>query len=409
LSKFHFGKTISKEKFMPVLVRYCLTAVWPIFLLATGATLFVLNLLFYLREFLDYLLVHHAGIINSFLLLLYIQPSFLNLAMPISFLVAIVIVYGRLSADREVVAVESAGFPISVLIWPMIVVGVLFSVFLIFFWDIAMPWGNTSFLKLQYKILNEKSSIILRERSFIKDFNGYILYVGEKDEKTDILKNVTVQLLDDRGFPYRLIIAKTGKMLQNPNNYHVMMDLTDGVMQQIGSSKNEKLEEFFQMSFQACSLDLSSHILKGGPVDFSDPRNISIKELAGRIAEQKKQSKDTHYYEVEFYKKFSMPFSALAFVFLGIPLALLAKAGSFTGPFWAVALVFVYWLFDLFGEYGPLGIVTPFWAMWLPDILFITVGVILIYWLNHKHEFSGSLLTKLKTVFSKKKLELVIK
>jgi lipopolysaccharide export system permease protein len=376
---------------------------------ATGTTLFVFNLLFYLKEFLDYLLVHHAGVINSFLLLLYIQPGFLILSLPIGFLVSIMIVYGRLSADREIIAVESAGFPVSVLVWPVIVVGVLFSFFLVFFWDISLPWGNTSFLKLQYKILNEKSSIILRERSFIKDFDGYVLYIGEKDEKTDILKNVTIQLLDDRGYPYRVIVSKTGKMQQNPKNYHVIMDLTDGVMQQIGTFKKENLDEFFQMGFKVCSLDLSANRLKGGPVDFSDPRNISIKELANEIAEQKKQKKDTHYYEVEFYKKFSMPFSALAFVFIGIPLALLARAGSFTGPFLAVVLVFVYWLFDLLGENGPMGVTAPFWAMWLPDIIFMVIGGILIYWLNHKHDFNRSLMHLVKITFLKKKQKFVNK
>jgi lipopolysaccharide export system permease protein len=386
---------------MPVLVRYCLTAIWPPFLVATGTSLFVLNLLFYLRDFLNYLLVFHAGIINSFLLLLYIQPGFLILSLPIGFLVSIMIVYGRLSADREVIAVESAGFPISVLIWPVIAVGILFSFFLIFFWDITLPWGNVSFLKLNYKIANEKSSIILKQRSFIKDFDGYVLYVGEKDENNDILKNVTVQLLDDKGYPYRVIIARTGKMVQDPKNYHVIMKLTDGVMQQIGSFKNENMDEFFQMGFHTCSLDLSAHRLKGGPGFFGDPRNISIKELAEQIAEQKQQKKDTHYYEVEFYKKFSMPLSALAFAFIGIPLALLTRAGSFAGPIFAVALVFLYWIFDLLGESGA-GITNPFWAMWLPDIFFITVGVILIYRLNHRQDFIGSLIWKIETIFIKK-------
>lgn len=387
---------------MPVLVRYCLSAMWPPFVVSTGTSLFVLNLLFYLRDFLNYLLVFHAGIVNSFLLLLYIQPGFLILSLPIGFLVAIMVVYGRLSSDREVIAVESAGFPVSVLIWPTITAGILFSFFLIFFWDITLPWGNVSFLKLNYKIINEKSSIVLRQRSFIKDYDGYVLYVGEKDENNDILKSVTVQLLDDKGYPYRVIVAKTGRMTQNPKNYHVMMNLTDGVMQQIGSLKNQNMDEFFQMGFHTCSLDLSAHKMKGGPGFFGDPRNISIRELVNQIAEQKQQKKDTHYYEVEFYKKFSMPFSALAFVFIGIPLALLARAGSFTGPIFAVALVFIYWIFDLLGESGA-GITNPFFAMWLPDIFFITIGAVLIYRLNHKHDLSVSLLGKIKTVFLKKK------
>ena len=133
---------------MPVLVRYCLTSIMPPFVVATGTSLFVLNLLFYLRDFLNYLLVFHAGIINSFLLLLYIQPGFLILSLPIGFLVSIMIVYGRLSADREVIAVESAGFPISVLIWPVIAAGILFS----FFFNFLLGYHLTLGKRLLFKI-----------------------------------------------------------------------------------------------------------------------------------------------------------------------------------------------------------------------------------------------------------------
>lgn len=381
---------------MPVLVRYCIMAIWSPFFLSTGATTFILNLLFFLNEFLEYVFRYKAGFVNSFLLLLYIQPGFLILAVPIGFLTAIMVVYGRMSADREVVAVESCGFSIWVLVWPMICVSVLMSLFLVLFWDVSLPWGNTSFLKLQYKIISERSTVVIRERTFIKDFDGYVLYVREKDEKNDLMKNIMVQQLDEKGYPYRLILAKEGTMRQDPDNFHVLLDLNSGVMQQIGTKKSQKTNEFFQMQFKTCQLDLSANRLKSGPIDLRSPRNISIKELAIQIAEEKRQNRDTRYYEVEFYKKFSMPFSALAFAFIGIPLSLMGRTGSFTGPFFAVVLVFIYWLFDVFGENSsPMGGISPFWAMWLPNIVLTFTGFVLVYWLNHKHDFWKNLLQKI--------------
>ncbi|HTC21834.1 MAG TPA: LptF/LptG family permease, partial [bacterium] len=171
---------------MPVLIRYYLMALWPPFMVAVGCWLFFLNLLFFLNEFLNYLFVYQAGILNSFRLLLYFQPSLLVLAVPIGFLTALLMVYGRLSADREVVAVESCGFSPSILIWPMIIVSFLMSLFLVFFMDKILPWGNISFLKLEYQIATERTAIVVRERMFIKDFDGYILFVKEKDDKRDI-------------------------------------------------------------------------------------------------------------------------------------------------------------------------------------------------------------------------------
>lgn len=374
---------------MPVLVRYCLTAIWPPFFLATGCWVFILNLLFYLIPFLSYLLEYQAGIGNSFLLLLYIQPGFLVLAIPIGFLTALLVVYGRLSADGEIMAVESCGFSLWVLVWPMIGVSLLFSIFLVIFMDTLLPWGNISFLKLDYKIKTERTAIFVKERVFMNGFEGYVLYADQKDDKTDDLKNMMVYVLNDRGNPYRVIYASRGRIHQDPHNFHVLLDMGEGVMQQMGAKKSEmNLEEFFQMKFKSCLLDLSVNHLHNGPIDFRDPRNISMKELALRIKQKKIEKQDTRYDESEFHKKFSIPFSALAFAFIGIPLGLFARTGSFAGPFLAVVLVVIYELFIMFGEAGgPMGVISPFEAMWLPNVVLMVLGSILIYALNHKHDF----------------------
>jgi lipopolysaccharide export system permease protein len=373
-------------------------ALWPLFFVAVGCWLFFLNLLFFLNEFLNYLFVYQAGILNSFRLLLYFQPSLLVLAVPIGFLTALLMVYGRLSADREVVAVESCGFSPSILIWPMITVSFLMSLFLIFFMDTILPWGNISFLKLEYQIATERTAIVVRERMFIEDFDGYILYVKEKDDKKDILKDVTVWFLNDEQLPYRLIHAREGTLRQNKDNFHVMLDLSEGIMQQLGGQKKETKKEFYQMQFKNCDLDLSANKLKNGPGEFRDARNISIKELALRIDEEKKAHVDTRYDEIEYYKKFSIPFSALAFAFIGVPLGLVFRTGSIAGPFLAIILVAVYDCFIIFGQNGgPMGFISPFLGAWLPDFVLTILGWVMIYWLNHRLDFWRNIFSKKNT------------
>lgn len=374
---------------MPLLFRYCLKALWPPFFVATGVVLFLLNLLFYLLTFLQYLLHFHAGVVNSFLLLVYIQPGFIVLAIPIGFLVALLVVFGRLSADGEVIAMESCGFSIKVLVWPMVGVALLLSLFLVAFMDTFLPWGNTSFLKLDYRVKRERLSVVIKERVFINDFEGYLLYVDQKDEKDNLLKGVKLQALDDKQYPYRTIYAKEGQFRQDPSNFHTLLDLSDGTMQQIGTKKNdEKLEEFFQMKFQTCTLDLSAGHLHYGPMDFRDARNISAEELAALIKEKKSKNQDTRYEELEFQKKFSLPFSALAFAFIGIPLGLSSRTGFWANVFFAVVLVVVYELFIMFGEAGgPMGVISPFLGMWLPNFVLSIIGLLLVRRLIRRHDF----------------------
>ena len=211
----------------------------------------------------------------------------------------------------------------------------------------------------------------------------------DKDDRKGILKGVTVLFLDRRQQPYRLIQARQGVLRQDPSDFHVLLTLRDGILQQLGAGKHEPADEFLQMQFQACSLDLSANKLRAGPVDFSDARNLSIHQLAERIQEEEKKNRDVRYDKVEFQKKFSIPFSMLAFALIGIPLGLIARTGSVAGPFLAVALVVVYELFMMFGQAGgPMGLVSPFVAMWLPNGVLVAAGLAMIYWLAHRLGFS---------------------
>ena len=364
---------------MPVLIRYCLLAIWPPFIVATLITLGVLDLLFYTRDFIDYLFVKHAGVANSFRLLLYIQPSFLVLAIPIGYLVSVLVVYGRLSADRELIAVESCGISPYLLFWPTIGFSLLLSVFLVFFMDTSLPWGNISFLKLQYKILSERTSIAVHGGTFIKDFNGYVLYVGEKDDKSDTLKRVVVQLVNEVGYPYRVIISQQGTLGQDPKTAHFLLRLENGTLQQLGEHSQPDPESLVQIKFEDCVLDLDSKQIQNGSGNFDDPRSMHIRALGARIQDEKSKKMDTRYDEVEFHKKFSIPFAALAFAFIGVPLGMRARSGSFLSPILAVILVVVYELFIMYGQVGgPMGSISPFWAMWLPNLFLTLVGFALL-------------------------------
>jgi LPS export ABC transporter permease LptF len=373
---------------MPVLVRYCLLAIWPPFLISMGSILFILNLLFYSIPFLDYLFTYHVGLKDNLLLLIYFQPSFLILAIPMGFLFSVLWVYGRLSSDREVMAIEAAGHPVTIIIWPMILFSVLMSVFLVFFMDRILPWGNTSWSKLNSKVISENTNILLREKVFIKDFDGYILYIGENDNEKKLLRDVTVEFLDERKYPYRLVLSKEGLVKQDPANYHVILELHDGNMQQLGAGRKSGASEFMVMKFQNCDLDMSARKIRIGPGEFNDARNITIKELSDRIAQDKKEGKDYRRDETEFHKKFSIPFAALAFALIGVPLGLASRLGSVWGVFFAIVLVGVYdWFITMGDILGDDGKLPPLLAMWLPNLVLMAVGAILIYWLNHRTDF----------------------
>jgi lipopolysaccharide export LptBFGC system permease protein LptF len=126
-------------------------------------------------------------------------------------------------------------------------------------------------------------------------------------------------------------------------------------------------------------LDLDSEQVQNAPGNFDDPRSMHIRDLGARIRDEKSKKMDTRYDEVEFHKKFSIPFSALAFAFIGIPLGMRSRAGSVLSPVLAVILVVIYELFIMYGQAGgPMGSISPFWAMWLPNLFLTLAGFALL-------------------------------
>ncbi len=369
---------------MPILIRYCLVSLFAPFLLATFTTQFVLNLMFYLEDTIRYIFIHQIGVANAFKLLLYVQPSLMVLSLPIGFLAALLIVFGRLSADREMMAIETLGHSAWTLVRPILIFSAFFSLFLVFFMNWTLPWGNRSYVRLFYKVISERSAVIFKERVFIKDFDGFVFYADRKEDKTDVFHQVTVYYVDPDGKTRRVLVAPEGRIKRDPQNCHVILELKDGFLQQTGEDEAAgEAEKFLNMQFETCSLDLDIKRARNFVADSRSPRNMSISELKSLIRETKAKKGDTREMEVELNKKYSIPFSALAFAFIGIPLGLLSRAGSFSGTFYAVLLVMVYWLFIMYGETGgPIGLISPFWAMWLPNFVLALIGLLFLYRLH---------------------------
>ncbi len=92
-------------------------------------------------------------------------------------------------------------------------------------------------------------------------------------------------------------------------------------------------------------------------------------------------------YQVEIYKKYSMPFSCLIFVLVGCPLGVMTKGGNF-GISAAISLGFyiIYWVFLIGGEkLGDEQLISPFWSMWTGVLVLFLLGVFLTVKVNYEN------------------------
>jgi lipopolysaccharide export system permease protein len=136
-------------------------------------------------------------------------------------------------------------------------------------------------------------------------------------------------------------------------------------------------ERYNKVLVQALALEDS---LRKGPRNEAWNRranNLANFTREVQTAESLKKDRSLLIYRLEYYKKFSIPFGALSFVFLAVPLGLLAKrSGQTLGFIFGLIIAVIYWALLLGGQTmgARLGY-SPFWTMWLPNTLAITIGL----------------------------------
>ena len=111
------------------------------------------------------------------------------------------------------------------------------------------------------------------------------------------------------------------------------------------------------------------------------PQEMSSNELRQQISILQQAGADTKNFEVDLHMKYSIPFTGLIFVLLGVPLGLRVKKGSkATGIIISIVLVLLYYiLLSTNRSFGRGGMLTPVLAAWLPNIIFGILGVIIMF------------------------------
>ena len=104
-----------------------------------------------------------------------------------------------------------------------------------------------------------------------------------------------------------------------------------------------------------------------------------IGELEGRLSQKqsKPQLDKLRYAQVEYHKKFSIPFACFVFGLIGVPLGLVVKrSGKMVGFGIGLGLVLVYYLLLQVGQdTGRSGMLAPGFAVWLPNLVIGLLGL----------------------------------
>ncbi len=302
-------------------------------------------------------------------------PSALGLTIPMSLLLGLLVAFGRLSADREFVALQACGVSLMRLMRPVAALSVLACAVTSYVLLIAVPNANQTFREITYSIVAARAEGEVRPRVFFDDFPDLVLYVREIPATggwNDVF------MADSRpGKTPAVFLARRGRVLLDREKRTVEMELEDGSRHTADAAGKY---EVFQFEKLLLSLNPESVFPRTGPA--KGAREMSIAELRTRAAEVEAMNLYPHTEYFEIQKKFSIPVACLVFGLIGLGLgASNRRDGKLASFVVGIVVIFAYYVLLWLGQSLARGhLVAPWVAAWLPNILLGGVGALLFLW-----------------------------
>ncbi len=306
----------------------------------------------------------------------YVMPAFLELTVPMALLLSILVAFGRLSSDSEIIALRASGISLYRLLLPVGIFATVISVLTFGLSLYARPWGNSLLRTGLYEIVKARASAGIRPRVFNDDFAGLVIYVDRIQPPGSELQGI---LISDRRDPQldNTVYARSGVVFTNEESHTLTLRLLNGGIYSASPRRNGYEDTRFSTYDITLDLKLALAELRTRPKDASE---MMMPELRQVIARKAAAHEPVWIERVELQRKFSIPFACLVFAALGVPLGIQpTRAVHSRGFSVSLVLIFFYYLLLTLGQnLGERGALPPVIAVWLPNAALSIIAALLL-------------------------------
>ncbi len=302
-------------------------------------------------------------------------PSLLSYTLPMAVLTGTLLAFGKLSSDREILAMKASGISFYAISAPVILLGLLVSIALIPVNTRVVPWSHYATRQLLVEIGIRNPAAFLEGGTFIKEFKPYILFIyqveGNKLSKVRIYE-------PKEGHPTRTIVAQRGEFIPVPAERRVLLKLYDGAADEPDPKDPMK---FYKLQFATYSMNLAIGEGRDPATLDRKPKDMGMEQLRAEMKKLSAEGIDPVPLRVEMHRRFSMAFSPLVFILTGLPLGVTTRrAQRSIGLALSVVIFIGYYLFLGLGQtLAEKGVMSPAPALWLGNAVFFAAGCILLW------------------------------
>ncbi|MDO9633896.1 MAG: LptF/LptG family permease [Paludibacter sp.] len=293
-------------------------------------------------------------------------PFYMNMFTPLFTFISVIFFTSKLAANTEIIAMLSSGISFRRIMLPYLISATIISVLSFVLGGYIIPPSNEKLLAFENEYVKKFKTNYARNIQMEIE-PGIIMYI----ERFEITQNkgyrFSLEKFDNKILTSRL----TAETITWDSAYQwtvsdYLLRNFDGMRENIqkGSSLDTTIliqpQEFFITAEESAQLN-----------------NTELKEHLQRL--KKRGIGNTNTFENEYYKRFAMPLAAFIMTLMGVSLAsrkIRGGIGLHLGI--GLALSAFYILFStLSTSFSVSGAMSPFLAVWLPNLLFLLVGIYL--------------------------------
>ncbi|CAF0696056.1 LptF/LptG family permease [Candidatus Methylacidithermus pantelleriae] len=362
---------------MKTLYRYLLRQVLAGTLGATGVLVFVLVTANFLRDGIELLNNREVSLWVVLQLIGYLVPFVLTFALPWGLLVAVLLVFGRLAQNRELLALHANGISLASIVAPILWMALALSFFS--FWINAFlgPRSRHAFKELFADTIISHPICLFQSQRAVDQFQGFRIFVGGRRDTE--LQDVHLWQIDEGYRPVRCVRARKAQILQDLKHHRLVLTLYKARQEErTGWGPNAEVQETSGGRADELPLEISLIPLIER---MGTPRSTGGSTLAEIAKDLLDRSSILHRSNptpvlTEIQKRLAFSFSCFTFALVGIPIALWTRRGETSlNLALSLAIVLAYYLVILAGDaLKARTTLFPELIVWFPNFAFQLAG-----------------------------------
>lgn len=276
---------------MKIIYRYIIKSFVKPFVITFFFALFIL-LMQYLWKYVDDLVGKGLEISVILELLFYASATFVATAAPLAILLSSLMTFGNLGERYEIVAIKSAGIPISRLFTPLLILAIVIGCGTFLFANYVTPKAYEKSKHLMLDIKDQKPALVIEEGVFYDGFDNYVIRIGNKKSDNVTIEEILIYDHSKGQGNTTITYAKKGTMKMTDDKKYMLFRLYDGFYWDESRNANSKdvaksqyplLRAVFKEQYKR--FDISSFQFQKSDDNFYQSTNqtLSLKELNLKI------------------------------------------------------------------------------------------------------------------------------